>query len=102
MEALERLCRWYESNCDGDWEHGYGVRIDTLDNPGWTVSINLKDTRLEGLSFLEFKDQYDHAREWLVCSKTDEMFMIACGPRRLKDGLTVFLDWAEASTGSAG
>lgn len=25
------LQSWYLSNCDGEWEHGYGVAIDTLD-----------------------------------------------------------------------
>ena len=31
---LEWLMNWYESNCDGDWEHSYGVKIESLDNPG--------------------------------------------------------------------
>ncbi len=35
--ALSRLQRWYSAQCDGDWEHGLGVRIETLDNPGWMV-----------------------------------------------------------------
>jgi hypothetical protein len=25
---------WYASRCDGEWEHGYGISIETLDNPG--------------------------------------------------------------------
>jgi hypothetical protein len=42
--ALERLQRWYLGECNGDWEHSYGVRIDTLDNPGWIVTIDLHET----------------------------------------------------------
>ena len=35
---LKVLQHWYQSKCDGTGEHMYGVEIDTLDNPGWTVS----------------------------------------------------------------
>lgn len=31
---LYRLQQWYHSMCDGDWEHCYGVKIETSDNPG--------------------------------------------------------------------
>ena len=48
MEIVEWLTSWYKSNCDGDWEHSYGVRIDTLDNPGWSINIDLVDTNEEG------------------------------------------------------
>lgn len=40
---LKWLENWYSSNCDGDWEHGYGIRIETLDNPVWAVRINLEE-----------------------------------------------------------
>nr|TKK07812.1 hypothetical protein SrhCFBP13529_11555 [Stenotrophomonas rhizophila] len=46
MHALDRLQKWYADQCDGDWEHSFGIRIDTLDNPGWTVSVDLTDTAL--------------------------------------------------------
>jgi hypothetical protein len=29
-DALFMLQRWYVGQCNGDWEHQYGVRIDTL------------------------------------------------------------------------
>ena len=37
-DLLKVSQQWYQSKCDGTWEHMYGVEIDTLDNPGWTVS----------------------------------------------------------------
>lgn len=43
-DALNGLERWYMEQCDGDWEHSYGVKIDTLDNPGWKVEIELHET----------------------------------------------------------
>lgn len=33
-DLVKRLERGYRSQCDGDWEHGEGVEIGTLDNPG--------------------------------------------------------------------
>jgi len=49
MEIFKWIENWYLSNCDGDWEHSYGVKITTLDNPGWSVKIDLEGTELEGL-----------------------------------------------------
>lgn len=46
MNMIAWLSEWYKSNCDGDWEHYYGIKIDTIDNPGWKVDIDLVDTYL--------------------------------------------------------
>lgn len=50
-ENLNWLMNWYVRECNNDWEHSYGVKIDTLDNPGWTIEIDLRETSLEGRSF---------------------------------------------------
>ncbi|WP_338708672.1 MULTISPECIES: Imm53 family immunity protein [Paenibacillus] len=39
MNTLKWLQNWYHENCNGDWEHSYDVKIDTVDNPGWSVEI---------------------------------------------------------------
>jgi hypothetical protein len=31
---LPKLQTWYTEECNGDWEHQFGVDIGTLDNPG--------------------------------------------------------------------
>ena len=41
MDELQLLQEWYVAQCDGDWEHSYGVKIDTLDNPGWSLKVDL-------------------------------------------------------------
>lgn len=53
-DVLERLERWYAAQCNGDWEHTYGITIETLDNPGWTFKVELRDTYLSGQTFEEF------------------------------------------------
>ena len=45
-ENLSWLMQWYLAECNDDWEHSYGVKIDTLDNPGWTLKIDLRETDL--------------------------------------------------------
>jgi hypothetical protein len=42
MDQLEWLERWYQEQCDGEWEHAHGVTIETLDNPGWLVQVDLQ------------------------------------------------------------
>ena len=55
MDVFEKLNEWYQSNCDGDWEHNFGVNIETLDNPGWIVKIDLYYTELEDKPFEEIE-----------------------------------------------
>lgn len=43
-DSIKLLQNWYASQCDGEWEEQYGVKIDTLDNPGWNVRIGLDET----------------------------------------------------------
>lgn len=49
MYSLEWLQKWYAEMCNGDWEHTFGIRISTLDNPGWELLIDLKDTKYENM-----------------------------------------------------
>lgn len=53
MNILESLQTWYKAQCDGDWEHQNGLSIESLDNPGWLLTIDLKGTSLEGKLFEE-------------------------------------------------
>lgn len=91
---LQQLQTWYVAQCDGDWEHAYGVEIDTLDNPGWRLSIDLADTELEDRAFAEVTDNYGHETAWMRCWKEEAKFQACCGPLRLSDAIRVFVDWA--------
>lgn len=90
---LEELQRWYESQCDGDWEHEFWIRIETLDNPGWRVEIDLEDTPLDGRAFTRVIDM-SPAREWWVCEVANGKFRASGGPPMLGRMLRAFLDWA--------
>ena len=92
-DELAELQRWYEDQCDGQWEHAFGVRIETLDNPGWSVEIDLADTRLAGRAFPAIREMAP-AHEWLVCEVLEKKFRGAGGPPMLRRILREFLDWA--------
>ncbi len=65
-DNLNWLGSWYLAECNDDWEHSYGVKIDTLDNPGWTISIDIRETNLEGRAFekVSFGEPASDLDEW--------------------------------------
>jgi len=93
MNALVQLQQWYEAQCDEEWEHHFGVSIGTLDNPGWTVTIDLNGTSLERKHFQTI-EHLDADRDWIKCWVEDSKFNGAGGPGKLEHILTTFLSWA--------
>lgn len=91
MELLQRLQRWYTINCNGDWEHSFGVSITTLDNPGWTVKINLIDTCLHH-AVLDYSLLEKSNTDWVGYSVKAEEFEGVGGPENLTEILAYFLD----------
>ena len=94
-DVLRWLQAWYARHCDGDWEHSWGVRIETLDNPGWHVKIDLAGTSLEGRSFtdvVEMRSEWD----WVECRVEDDAFRGYGGAGTLTEILEIFRSWAES------
>lgn len=91
------------SQCDDDWDHSYGVKIDTLDNPGWSLKIDLTDTPLQGEAFerLTHGEPSDNLEEWhrkgswWVASVQGNAFEASCGPLDLSAAIGVFRQWVE-------
>ena len=50
-DSLPRLIKWFTQHCDGEWENDHGISIESCDNPGWWVKIDLKGTDLESRVF---------------------------------------------------
>ncbi|WP_207858275.1 immunity 53 family protein [Lucifera butyrica] len=67
---LKWLEAWYKNNCNGSWEHSYGIRIDTLDNPGWGIRIDLVDTELKNKFFESLKIERSKD-DWVHCKVSD-------------------------------
>jgi hypothetical protein len=100
-DLIQQLEAWYSAQCDGDWEHGYGIKIDTVDNPGWSVVIDLSGTPLAEAPFSEIKN-LEPEREWIHCVVKDRRFEGHGGPGMLHHILRGFLEWASRDTRARG
>lgn len=99
MDTLEKLENWYLSQCNGEWEHYSGFSIQTLDNPGWAVTIDLKDTDFESDESWKI-ERHETEFDWIVCQLVDNSFQGNGGPRNLREILDIFFDWSERVTKS--
>lgn len=52
-EGFDYIQRWYANLCDADWEHQYGISLTTIDNPGWSLRIDLDGTPWRCADFRE-------------------------------------------------
>jgi len=100
MNPLDRLEAWYLRQCNGDWEHQYGVKIGTLDNPGWTLDVDLTGTRLESARFDTIAENvgpgnHPEGNDWVHCQVEGLKWRGAGGPRKLGRLVEEFLAWAE-------
>lgn len=67
-----------------------------MDNPGWSVSINLLETELEEKIFLRYR--IDRSEDdWVICSKKDLKFEGRCGVNNLPEVLKIFRSWVESN-----
>jgi immunity protein 53 of polymorphic toxin system len=99
LDEIAQIQNWYLGQCNGDWEHEYGLQIGTLDNPGWSVQIDLADTELETKPFSPVEkgigaESFEDDQDWYSCKVENKKFVCACGPLHLRTALRVFLDWS--------
>jgi immunity protein 53 of polymorphic toxin system len=94
QDEIAELQAWYRAQCNGDWEHTHGVTIGTLDNPGWSVTIDLIDTPLEDRGF-SVVESLDHDVDWMRCEVKDLKWLGNGGPKMLRPILRTFLAWAK-------
>jgi hypothetical protein len=77
---LAKLSDWHSRHCNGEREHWYGVTIQSTDNPGWWVKIDLAGTALAAQNFERVAEA------------------VGAGDRsRLEEILSRFLAWAGES-----
>ena len=68
---------WVSGQCDGDWEHGAGLRLETLDNPGWMLTVDLSATKLDSFTSARTMEQRsDH--DWIQIEVAGGTF-VGCG-----------------------
>lgn len=92
--AFEWLQQWYAGHLDGEWEHQNGVRIETLDNPGWSLSVDIGETELRERAFAPVVvERSEH--DWIHARVGDGRFEAFGGSGNLPEMVAIFRSWAE-------
>lgn len=91
------LMNWYYEQCDGDWEHQFGVKIETLDNPGWSIQISIQETNLQDIIFHNTSIERTE-NDWFFCAVKNGFFEGNCGPFNLPEVLQIFRNWVEKNS----
>ena len=95
LDALSALQDWYAKHANGDWEHQYGVSIDTIDNPGWILKIDLTETDLAAKPFQRVNREGSES-DWVRCWVDNGTFHAAGGPNNLTEMIETFLAFANS------
>lgn len=68
------------------------IHISTIDNPGWSITINLNETKMQDVAFnINQLDRTEN--DWLICFIKNNHFKGRCGPENLSEVLKIFRDW---------
>jgi argininosuccinate synthase len=94
VAPIEWLMAWYRSQCDRDWEHQHGIRIGTLDNPGWSLDVNLAETAQAG-KVLPQKMVERSEDDWVFVEVKDDAFRARGGPGNLAEMIQLFAAFVE-------
>lgn len=87
---LIELQKWIEAQSDGDWEHEHSIKMETIDNPGWNISIPIFRTSLEGYIY-EDKTYHDEM-DWYEILSDGNYFTSNCSLNRIDYVLSFFLN----------
>jgi len=90
---LEWIQNWFSSQVNGEWEHHQGIQIESLDNPGWRVVIDLNQTSFESKKFEEIK--IEEGIEWASIRVTDGIFEAFVSINKLDWALKIFRKFIE-------
>lgn len=104
MEAVKKLMQWYSEQCNGLWEHRFGVSIESTDNPGWWVKIDIPATLApEPVDTILTQNGMPSSEgtvtkvspEWIVCRIHNGQFDGAGDPGSLVRIIEVFMEFVE-------
>ena len=94
LDILSRLEAWFKAECDGEWEHNYGINIETSDNPGWIIKIDLSETSLFGLGSAEKRCDVSE-KDWINVKISELIFEGSCSAGKLLELIDEFLYFTE-------
>jgi len=92
-DSIVSLQEWYKSQCNSDWEHHYGISIESLDNPGWLIKIDLTGTNMEEKTFSPLKEGENRKEKWIDVQKVGNVFQGAGDADKLGIIIGIFMNW---------
>lgn len=81
--------KWYNQHCNGDWEHDFGFAIETLDNPGWAITIDTEGTTSK-LKDKPWELNENSATDWYGFKISNGKFEASGDPLKLNFLLRLF------------
>ena len=97
MTDLDWFQSWYLERANGTWEHERGVRITTLDNPGWALKVDLVGTPFESLPEREIQVEISE-QNWIYCKIASGRFEGHGGPLNLATLISTFRKWVASDS----
>jgi hypothetical protein len=95
-DNLQWLDTWYQSQCNGDWEHSRGMQLESLKERGWQLTIHLIGTSAANASPQRLNLDTP-CGEWINCSISKDRFQGSGDPRKLEQIIGVFRQWVETA-----
>jgi Immunity protein 53 len=95
LHPFDKLAAWYEMQCNGDWEHTFGIKFATLDNPGWALTIDLKGTDFENVE-VPFSRR-ESGDEWIMYKVEQGVFDGAADPNNVTQLIELFFEAVKSS-----
>lgn len=97
-DSFEWLQRFFLSNCDGEWEHERGCKIESMSDPGWIFQFDLTGTPHDRKALEELEDRTGPL-VWLKCKVENGVFEAQCSPKRLNECIDILRDLVEGRRG---
>lgn len=93
---LKALEQYYNTRCDGTWEHDYGFILETCDNPGWMLTIRDPDLCHRFCSLILTEQIPDAVKILIGDEALSEVILFSPQLRDLSDFVLSVLDGAGA------
>ena len=109
LADLEWLMGWFESRCDGSWEHKECLRLEAIDNPGWWITIDIAKERVDASkdTVLAVEGEPPSARNgnvggpsWMLCQIKAGKFEGAGDSRKLARIIGCFREMVMGENGA--
>lgn len=84
-DGIAWLEQYLIDHANGEWEHDFGITIQSSDNPGWLVKIDLSGRAMEPLNRDPIINVRRSESEWITISKKDQSLIGTCGPANLDE-----------------